>query len=100
MVVALAALPEVLLVQSMAWLATAANFGRAAMSCTACRDALAQAVRAHSLKRGRPLGSRPRLWLSPLVCIDMPWAFLLRVREVERRVLEALEPDPVCRMRL
>ena len=73
----------------------AADFARAALSCTACCNALEQAVQAHMLRQRIPLWSaRPWLQLSPFMRIRMPWAFLLRVAEVRPRVLEALSPKP------
>tara|TARA_B110000046_G_scaffold123441_1_gene129927 strand:- start:108 stop:647 length:540 start_codon:yes stop_codon:yes gene_type:complete len=78
----------------------AADFARAALSCTACCNALEQAVQAHMLRQGIPLWSaRPWLQLSPFMRIRMPWAFLLRVAEVRPRVLEALGPKPTIAVR-
>ena len=91
----LVALPVELLVQVLALLATAADFARAATSCTACRNALEQAVRAHVLRVGLSLSeARPWLQLSPFLRIRMPWSFMLRVAEVRPRVLEAMGPHP------
>ena len=91
----LLALPVELLVQVLALLATAADFARAATSCTACRNALEQAVRAHVLLVGLSLSeARPWLQLSPFLRIRMPWSFMLRVAEVRPRVSEAMGPHP------
>jgi hypothetical protein len=82
-------LPAELLVQVLSLLSVAADFGRAATSCAACCNALEQAVRAHSLRRGLQLDARAWLQLSPFRRIRMPWAYMLRVAESRPRVLEA-----------
>ena len=91
----LIALPADLIVKVLACLAAAVDFARAATSCTACRNALEHALRAHVLGRGLPSSeARPWLQLSPFKRIRVPWTFLLRVAEVRPRVLEALGPNP------
>ena len=97
----LIALPAELLVQVLACLAAAADFARAAMSCTACHNALERAARAHVLGRGLPPSeARPWLQLSPFKRIRVPWTFLLRVAEVRPRVLEAVGPKPSQDLRI
>ena len=87
----LIALPADLIVKVLACLAAAVDFARAATSCTACRNALEHALRAHVLGRGLPSSeARPWLQLSPFKRIRVPWTFLLRVAEVRPRVLEAM----------
>ena len=91
----LVALPAELLIQILALLSMAADFARAARSCTAMRNALEQAARASVLGRGLPSSeARPWLQLSPFKRIRLPWSFLLRAAEVRPHVLEALGPAP------
>lgn len=87
-------LPAELLVQTLVQLNNAADFARAAKSCSKCNDAMEVAVGLCALKRGLLIaGPRPWLQLSPWLQLRAAWPFLLRAAEVRQQVLAGLEEN-------
>ena len=80
-------LPAELLILILVQLNCAADFARAAKSCSMCNSAMEVAVRLCAQKRGlRVAGPRPWMHITPFLRAPVGWPFLLRAAEVRKAI--------------